>query len=299
MAIKLSKANILDEVKDYIFITIGLIVYSMGWAAFLLPYQLTGGGVAGIGAIVYYATGLQMQYTVFGINAVLLVVALKVLGFKFMVKTIYGIVMLTLILGITQDIMPHDAAGRIVQLMGPGQEFLAAVLGAVLGGIGIGIVFLHNGSTGGTDIITMILNKYKDVSLGRATQLCDFIIISSSWFVFDDWKKLIFGYVVLFVMGYAVDYYMNAARQSVQFLIFSKKYAEIADCINVDLHRGVTILDGEGWYSKQPVKVVVVLAKKRESVPIFRLVKNIDPNAFVSQSQVIGVFGEGFQNLKG
>ncbi len=293
----LSKAELWDEVKDYIFITLGIAIYSAGWTTFLLPYKLTGGGVAGIGAIVYYATGLPMQYTFFGINAVLLIIALKVLGFKFMLKTIYGIFAMSFILGLFQDIMPHDANGQIVQLMGPGQEFMGAILGAVLGGIGIGVVFQHNGSTGGTDIVTMILNKYRDISLGRATQICDFIIVSSSYFVFGNWETLIFGYVILFIMGYAVDYYMNASLQSVQFFIISEKYDEIANYINQEVNRGCTVIEGEGWYSKQPRKVLLVIAKKRESVPIFRCVRNIDPKAFISQSNVAGVFGEGFRPL--
>ena len=165
-------------------------------------------------------------------------------------------------------------------------------------GAGLGIVFNYNGSTGGTDIIAAIINKYRDVTLGRMIMICDVFIISSCYFIFHDWRRVIFGFVTLFVIGFVLDYIVNSARQSVQFLIFSKEYEKIADRISRDARRGVTVLHGMGWYSKKDVKVLVVLAYKRQSVEIFRLVKQIDPNAFISQSQVIGVYGEGFDRLK-
>ena len=169
---------------------------------------------------------------------------------------------------------------------------------AAMCGVGLGITFNYNGSTGGTDIIAAIVNKYKDVSLGRMIMICDVFIISSCYFIFHDWRRVIFGFVTLFIIGVVLDWIINSARQSVQFFIFSKKYDEIADRIIKDADRGVTVLDGTGWYSKNNVKVLVVLAKKRQSLDIFRLVKRIDPNAFISQSSVIGVYGEGFDKLK-
>ena len=165
-------------------------------------------------------------------------------------------------------------------------------------GFGIGFVFIYNGSTGGTDILAWIINKYKDVSLGRLIMYGDIIIISSCYLVFHDWKRVLFGFCVLFIMSVVIDYVVNSNRQSVQFLIFSRKHEEIAETITKELRRGVTLLDGTGWYSKQSIKVVVVLAKKNQSNEIFRLVRDIDENAFISQSNVVGVYGEGFDKLK-
>ena len=183
-------------------------------------------------------------------------------------------------------------------LLGPGQDFMACIIGAIMCGFGLGVVFNYNGSTGGTDIIAAIVNKFKDVSLGKMIMLCDVFIITSCYFIFHDWRRVIFGFVTLFIIGIVLDWVINRARQSVQFFIFSKKYEEIADSIIKDANRGVTVLNGTGWYSKNDVKVLVILAKKRQSLDIFRLVKNIDPNAFISQSSVIGVYGEGFDKLK-
>ena len=285
------------ESKDYFAITFGLILYALGWAMFLLPYQITTGGVTGISAIIYYATGVEIQISYFLINAVFLGFALKILGPKFSVKTIYAIFMLTFLLWLFQLIL-KDESGNLPQLLGPGQDFMACVIGAGMLGFGIGIVFCNNESTSGTDIISWIINKYKDVTLGRMMMYCDIVIISSCYFIFHDWRRVLFGFCVLFIMSIVIDYVINSARQSVQFLIFSKEYEKIAEGISTKIDRGVTLLNGQGWYSKQDIKVVVVLAKTTQSLDIFRLVKDIDPNAFISQSNVVGVYGEGFDKLK-
>lgn len=285
------------ESKDYLAITFGLMCYAFGWVAFMLPYQITTGGATGICAIIYYVTGIEIQVSYFIINAILMGFALKILGPKFSIKTIFAILVLTFFLWFFQRLLEGDD-GKLPLLLGPGQDFMACVVGAGLLGFGIGIVFCNNGSTGGTDIIAWIINKYKDVTLGRMIMYCDIVIISSCYFIFHDWRRVLFGFCVLFIMSIVIDYVVNSARQSVQFLIFSRKHDEIAEGISTQINRGVTLLDGKGWYSKQDIKVVVVLAKKSQSLDIFRLVKDIDPNAFISQSNVVGVYGEGFDPLK-
>ena len=285
------------ELKDYVAITLGIICYSLGWAAFMLPYQISTGGVTGISALIYYITGIEIQVSYFVINAIFMVFALKILGLNFCIKTLYAIPALTFFLWLFQVLLKDDS-GNLPLLLGPGQEFMALVIGASMLGFGIGFVFIYNGSTGGTDILAWIINKYKDVSLGRLIMYGDIIIISSCYLVFHDWKRVLFGFCVLFIMSVVIDYVVNSNRQSVQFLIFSRKHEEIAETITKELRRGVTLLDGTGWYSKQSIKVVVVLAKKNQSNEIFRLVRDIDENAFISQSNVVGVYGEGFDKLK-
>lgn len=294
---KPTRAELMREVRDYVFITLGLFIYSMGWAAFLIPYQITTGGTTGIGAIIYYSTGFPIQYSYFIINAFLMAFAIKILGPRFSIKTGYAVFMLTFLLGFLQKVV-NGADGIPPLLVGEGQDFMACLIGATMCGVGLGVVFNCNGSTGGTDIIAAIVNKYRDITLGRMIMLCDVLIISSCYFVFHDWRRVIFGFVTLFVVGFVLDYIVNSARQSVQFFIFSKEYEKIAERIIIETKRGVTVLDGTGGYSKQPVKVLVVLAYKRQSIDIFRLVKDIDPDAFISQSSVIGVYGEGFDRLK-
>jgi uncharacterized membrane-anchored protein YitT (DUF2179 family) len=295
---KPTKAQVMRECRDYAFITFGLFLYAMGWAAFLLPYQITTGGTTGIAAIIYYSTGFPIQWSYFLINVVLMVFAVKILGPRFSIRTGYAILMLTFLLAFLQKVVNGDD-GIPPLILGEGQDFMACLIGAIMCGIGLGVVFNSNGSTGGTDIIAAIVNKYRDITLGRMIMACDVVIISSCYFIFHDWRRVIFGFVTLFVIGFVLDYVVNSIRRSVQFLIFSKEYEKIADHITKETHRGVTMVDGVGWYSGHDVKMLIVVAYKRQSVEIFRLIKDIDPNAFISQSAVIGVYGEGFERLKG
>lgn len=235
---KLLKKNFEREAKDYLNITFGLCIYALAWAMFLLPYQITTGGVTGIAAIIYYATGIEIQISYFAINAVFLGFALKILGPRFSVKTVYAIFMLTFVLWLFQFLLKDDA-GNLPQLLGPGQDFMACVIGAGMIGLGIGLVFSANGSTGGTDIIAWIINKYRDVSLGRMMMYLDIIIISSCYFIFHDWRRVLFGFVVLFIMSIVIDYVINTNRQSVQFLIFSRKYNDIAEGISTKDRKSV------------------------------------------------------------
>lgn len=300
----MNKTIIRNELKDYIGITLALVLYAFGFTFFLMPYEIVTGGVAGIAAIVYYATSFPNSYTYFLINASLLVVALKILGVKFLMKTIYATLMLSFLLWFMKEIAPVDEAGNMIKILGEGQDFMSLLIGCLMTGTALGLTFLYNGSTGGTDIIAASINKYHDFSLGTILIFADFIIIGSCLFIpqfgtfLERMTMVVFGFCTMIIENFMLDYIMNRQRQSVQFMIFSKKYQEIAKALAMQTDHTMTILDGHGWYSGKEVKVIVLLAKKSESVTIFRIVKMIDPNAFVSQSAVIGVFGEGFDKIK-
>ena len=294
---------IIREVKDYFYITLGLMLYTFGFTVFLLPYEIVTGGIAGIGAIIFYATKFPVQWTFFIINAVLIVAALKELGLKFLAKTIYATFALTIMLDLAQKIVELPD-GSFYKLMGDGNDFMSLIIGCMLTGTALAIVFLNNGSTGGTDIVAAVVNKYHNVSLGKALIMVDLMIISSCLMV-DSFgvfpircQKVVFGLCTMFIECNMLDFVMSWQRQSVQFMIFSNKHQEIANAIAKQTDHTMTILDGHGWYSGKPMKVICLMAKKRESVIIFRIIKSIDPNAFVSQSSVQGVFGEGFDPIK-
>ncbi len=295
---------IMKEVGDYVGITLGLLLYTFGFTFFLMPYEIVTGGVSGIGAIIFYATRFPVNYTYFLVNGLLLILGLKILGWKFLTKTIYAILMLTLFLGIAQQIIPKDEEGNFIKLLGEGQDFMSLIIGCMMTGTALGVVFLNNGSTGGTDIIAASVNKFHNVSLGTVLTFVDLIIIGSCLFIpqfgelFDRIHKIVFGFCTMMIENFMLDYVMNRSRQSVQFFIFSEKWQEIANAVGTKMDHGVTILDGHGWYTGQERKVLCILAKKNESTTIFRLIKMIDPSAFVSQSNVIGVFGEGFDQIK-
>lgn len=288
MALRL---NPMRELRDYVMIALGMVFYAVGWTVFLLPNNITTGGVPGIASIVYFATGLPVQYTYFGINFFLLLLAIYILGWKFSIKTIYAVFMLTFLTSLIQRL---TAGLHLLQ----DQPFMACVIGASFCGGGVGLAFSNNGSTGGTDIIAAIINKYRDITFGRVILMCDLVIISSSYFVLQDWEKVVYGYATLYICSFVVDQVVNSARQSVQFFIISEKFEEIGRLINEHPHRGVTVIHASGFYTGREVSMLFVLAKKRESTIIFRLIKDIDPDAFVSQSAVIGVYGKGFDHIK-
>ena len=296
----ISRRYIINEIKEYIAIAIGLLCYAIGWEAFILPYGITLGGVTGIAALIDFATKastlhIPMQISYFIINSILLIFSLKILGWKFCSKTIYAVVMLTLFLQIGQDMMTKFGNPY---LLGQGENFMSCVVGACLCGLGIGMCFANNGSTGGTDIIAAIINKYREISFGTIVRISDLIIIGCNYFVFHDIRRVLFGYVALFIMSMVLDYYINTTRQSIQLFIISKKNEELADFINNQVHRGVTVFTGMGWYSKTERRVLFVLTKKRDSGYLLSGIKRIDPQAFVSMAYVKGVYGEGFDKIK-
>ena len=288
--ISISKALFLTELRDYVTIFIAMMSYCIGWNVFLLPNDITTGGVPGVSSIIFWGVGIPVQWTYFSINAVLLLIALKILGWKFCVKTVYAVVVLT----VSTTYVSANYHGHLLH----DQPFMASIIGAVFCGSGVGLGLASNGSTGGTDIIAAIVNKYRDISLGRVILICDVIIITSSYLVLKDWEKVIYGYVVLYVTAFCIDQMVNSRRSSVQFFIISNMYKEIGERINREPHRGCTVIDAQGFYSGHDVKMLFVLAKRRQSEQIFRIINDVDPHAFVSQSAVIGVYGEGFDRFK-
>lgn len=275
--------------KDYSVITLGLFVFAMGWVLFLLPAEITGGGISGVSAVVYYATGIPISISYFAINVVLVLVAIKILGANFGVKTIYSIAVVSGFFALFQNVVKQPLVDDM---------FLSSVLGGMASGIGLGLVFSRGGSTGGTDIFAMIVNKYRNVSPGRVIMLCDVVIIASSWFVFRNVEKLVYGYVVMWVVSYTLDSFLSGANRSAQMFIISKEYEAIAEYINTQAIRGVTLLNGSGWYSKEDTKIIMSVVRKKETSAIFRNIKHIDPDAFISMGSVMGVYGQGFEKLK-
>lgn len=289
--------SITNALKDYGVITFGLLLYAIGWSAFLLPYEIAAGGLTGVSAIVYYVTGVELQITYFGVNMLLLLIAIKILGLKFCIKTIYGVSVLSVFLWLLQDLF-RDANGNLSKILGPEEDFMACVIGSALCGFGLGQIFIHQGSTGGTDIIAAIVNKYKNVTMGRMILYCDIVIISSCYFIFEDWKRVLFGFATMFIVATVIDYVMNYVQQSVQFFIVTKKSDEVSKAILNDANCGATLIPSKGCYSGEPISIIMVIAHKQQSLTIFRIVHGIDPGAFISQTKAAGVYGEGFDKIK-
>ena len=282
-------SKLFNQIRSYTVMLIGLALYAFGITAFLIPLKIAGGGVTGISMLIYYATGFGTGYTYFIINIFLVLIAIKVLGVNFGIKTIFSMSIIAVLLTVMQRFVTEP----ILKDM-----FLSSVLSGILGGVGIGLIFNEGGSTGGTDIIAMIINKYRNISPGRIIMYCDVIIIASSFLVLHSVEKLVYGYVSMWVVAYSIDAFLTGAQQSVQLFIVSEKYEKIADFITKESRRGLTVFDGTGWYTGQNVRVIMTVVRQRESPEIFRMIKEIDPDAFISLNKVMGVYGKGFDKLK-
>ncbi len=305
----LLKKNFWTGLKEYSLITLGVLLYVTGWIIFLIPNNMVGGGVTGLGSIVQYATGgaIKIGYTYFVVNAGLLIAALFTLGRSFGAKSVYAILLTSVALNVGQEIFPQE----IIQLLAlDNGKLMCTISGGIMVGVGIGMSMSQGGSTGGTDIIALIVNKYRNVSPGRMILIMDAVIILSSLFVPsfmadgtrmpwpDKVTTVVYGFILITIVSTVLDLYLSGSRQSVQIFILSPKHEQIADAITSNLHRGVTVLSGKGWYTKQETEVVMVITRKADLNVFLKYINAIDPNAFISVSSVTGVYGKGFETFK-
>ena len=316
----------LTKVKEWLLVSLGIFIYVSGWALFLIPNNLIGGGVSGLSSMIQYATGgvIQMGYTYFVLNAILIVAAVIILGMGFGAKTLYAIVLASVLLRFLPGLIPAEIVNTLAIQNG---KLMSVLMGGLMAGIGIGMSISNGGSTGGTDIIALIYTRYRNVSPGRVILVLDFVIIMSSLAIpsfvadvdpatgeavlgadgqplmhlmpfYDKITTAMYGLILVTVNSYVLDMYISGSQQSVQLFILSRQYEKIADAITQELHRGVTVLDGKGWYTKQDTKVLMVLTRKTDLNLLLRYIKQLDAHAFLSVSSVNGVYGEGFDTIK-
>ena len=320
------KKNSFTVIKEWLLVTLGIIIYVGGWAIFLIPNNLVGGGVSGISSMIQYATNgtIQMGYSYFVLNAILIVAAVLILGMGFGAKTLYAILLASVAMRFLPGMIPPEIIKHLALDNG---KLLSVLMGGLMAGIGIGMSISNGGSTGGTDIIALIYTKYHNVSPGKVILFIDFVIILSSLVVpsyvaevdpetgvalldadgkalthlmpiYDKITTALYGLILVTVNSYVLDMYISGSQQSVQLFILSQEYDKIADAITHDLHRGVTVLDGKGWYTKKDMKVLMVLTRKTDLNLLLRYIKQIDTHAFLSVSSVNGVYGKGFDTIK-
>lgn len=289
--------NLFKLLKEYLMITLGIALYTFSWQAFMIPKGFFSGGVTGIATVLNYATGgdgitggLPISLTYFALNAMLLLIGFFVLGTKFGFKTIYAIIMATIFLNLFEGVW--------ISPIEPTMNFLNAIIGGAISGAGIALTFLNGGSTGGTDIVALVIRKYFNITEGKIYMVMELAIVSSIIFIpGKDFQDMVYGWLSIIAFSTSLDYILMGTRSTVQILVFSKKYDEIADAV-VGMGRGVTAVPSVGWYSKQEGKVLIIISKKNQMHDIMRLLKEIDENVFISVSSATGVFGQGFDEVK-
>ena len=293
----IQKSAFLTTAKEYLIMTIGMCIYSFGWIGCVLPAKSTSGAASGLAIVISKALEnavgweIKIGTIVLCINVVLLIIAGLTLGWKFGIKTIYCIFALSMSMNIWQDILPADDFLHI-------DRFLSMIIGGVRTGFGVAITLMQGGSAGGTDIVAMIINKFRSISYGRVIFILDLLIIASSLTVGFTIDAAIYGYIMTLVFGYTVDMILAGNKQSSQVFIISPKYNEITHALTTQLGRGVTLIDGEGGYTHNKTKMVMVVCSNRETPAVMKYVKDIDPNAFMTVASVMGVYGQGFQPIK-
>lgn len=293
------KKKILITIFDYIVITVGVVLFVMAWQSFLLPNNMIDGGLTGASALLSMVTGVSVDIYYFGINVLLLVLAWIILGQGFGIKTIYAIVVSTILFRVLGDESMRFLWSVEGEALYVGDGILVPVIGGLLEAVGLALIILRGGSTGGTDILALIVNKFWPVSIGRFYLFADFVVITLLIFVpghcFTD---VVYGYITMGVCSYVLDLILLGKESAVQIHIFSDHIPEIGDYINRDMGRGVTALKAVGWYTKADRDVLMVMLRKNELPELVKAVKEIDHKAFVTVVPANNVFGEGFEEMK-
>ncbi len=287
-------------VMSYVIITLGLMIYTFGWSAFMLPARIVGGGVSGLSAILYYAVGIHIPIGILNLvfNGILVTIGFKMLGSKFGANTIYGIIMSSVFFIMWQQGLQVDRLFQNPDGTMQFDPFMCAIIGGALCGLGIGLSFIMGGNTGGTDIIALIVTKYYNISPGRVIMLIDIVIVGCSYFVSGKLGNVVYGYVVMGVMTYVLDMVLDGNKQSYQIMVFSLKNAEIGEAVTKEVGRGATLLDAEGCYTKQGQKVLLMMVHRTDKSHVMQIIHRLDENAFISVSKAQGVYGKNFEKLK-
>lgn len=288
----MDKKKLLQEIKSYFFIFVGVGMYTFSTSAFLIPHKIVGGGATGLATIIFYLTNQTIPVAVSYLitNGLLLLLGLKILGPKFGIKTVYAIVMSTLLLGIFQPLLADGLVSDV---------FMSAIIAGIVNGIGVAITITYGGSTGGVDIIALIIAKFRNISPGKVMMYCDGTIITGSLLINFNIEGLMYGFVAMGVVAFTVDFVLAGQKQSAQLFIFTDNHEEVANQITQSFRRGVSIVDCLGWYTKQHKKMLIVVVRKNEALDILKIAKRVDPNAFMTMNTVMGVFGQGFEEVKG
>ncbi|MEG1738321.1 MAG: YitT family protein [Odoribacter sp.] len=286
------KKNMRSELKAYFLIAFGMLIYAVAATGFLVPHRIVGGGATGLSTIIYYLSGetVPVGVSYFLINIILVSIALKILGPKFGIKTIFAIIVGSIFLSVMQPLIPEALVS---------DKFMSAIIAGMMTGLGIAIAIAQGGSTGGTDIVAMIITKYKNVSPGKMIMYCDCCIIASSLLISPNIEGLMYGFVMMGVVSFTIDFVLTGKKQSAQLFIFTDKYAELAERITQEVNHGVSVVDCKGWFSGQTKKMLIVVVRKNEAIDVLKIAKQVDPNVFMTMNTVMGVFGRGFEEVKG
>ena len=289
----------LSVLWDYLIVTIGTFFYCIAWDCFLIPNNIASGGLTGACTIIQFATGglIPLSYSFFVLNVFLLITGAIVLGKGFGIKTVYAVLLSTVLFRILPTFNFIQAVpGNFLYV---DNRLLIPIMGGIIEAVGLGLILQRGGSTGGTDVIVMIINKFWPVSPGKVYLYSDLVIIASILLIPDKtFEDMIYGYVAMVTFSFMVDFVLLGGKSTLQVMVFSEKYEQIADYIIYKMDRGVTALKAVGWYTRKDRNVLLILVRKSQLHDLCKAIKELDEKAFVSVSPASSVYGEGFDELK-
>ena len=302
------KNKVLKTVWAYLILTVATFIFTVSWEAFMIPNGMSAGGMMGVCTIIEFATGglIKASYSFFVINALLILLAVLVFGIGFGFKTIYCIIMSSVFLWLVDDwSWLHSIPGNFLYVE---DKTLVPIIAGVFESLGIGLAIRSGGSTGGTDIIALIINKYWPVSLSGVFFVMDFVVVIAQLMLrpgfgsyagdAKTFNDVMYGILEIVTFAVTIDMFTIGGRNKMQLLIFSEKYQQIADHICKVMERGVTVLKAQGWYTRKERNILLVLLTRQELSGVNRVVNEIDPKAFMSISNASEVYGEGFEKIK-
>lgn len=295
----MDRKKVFGQIRDFFWLTLACFIFAFAWEGFMIPNGLSAGGMMGLCTVLQYATAgvIKAQYSYIVVNALLIIIAVWAMGIGFGFKTIYSIAVSSLAMQLlgSMDFL-HCLPGQFFYVR---ETLLIPVIAGVLEGVGIGMVIRYGGSTGGTDIVALMINKFWPVSLSKAFLIMDFFIIALILFLpGKTFADMIYGIVEIVLFSTVLDFVVAGQKSSYQLLVFSDHYQKIADHIINDLERGVTVLKAQGWYTKMDKNVLLILISKKELTNLMKEIKKTDPRAFMSVSPTSSVYGEGFEEIK-
>lgn len=301
--LKINASKLRSDARDYLIIILGIALYAIGFSAFILPHDIVIGGMAGFSTLVYYASAktIPVAVTMYAVNCLLLVMGLRTLGRTFLVRTIFGMTLLSLMIGAIEGYFTSHPP--LVS-----SELMSVAVGAVLCGFGIGLYYSHGGTCGGTDIVAAIFSHKTDVSMGRVMMVVDVTIVALSFFLpFDGdmemrvqsrTQTILLGWLAIGLYSVIADRYVGLESRTVQFIILSDQWERICYRITHETGRGVTCWDGTGYWTGQSHKMMIVWCRQRDTYMIYRIAYECDPHAYVTNSYVESVYGNGFDVLR-
>ncbi|MDO4461010.1 MAG: YitT family protein [Bacteroidia bacterium] len=280
-----------EIIRQYVILTLALMVSCVGWCCFILPQNIVGSGFLGLSKLIELLTNGFFSAGIINLiaNGVMLAIAMRVVGVSFGFKTVYCITFLSIMV----DVLTACIPGPVVD-----DKFMCAIMGSIIVGSSIGMMLSQGGSTGGTEIIAMIVTKYRNILPGRVMMMCDIVIIASGYLLHHSIQEMIYGYVVMIGISMSADYILTGSKQSIQIMVISKKGRALADVISSKIMRGITLIHGEGYYTGEKREIVMMLVRRSEMHDVLRIVRAEDPESFVSVASVTGVYGNGFDAYK-